>query len=105
MFAGFPDLVNNISNNHISEMIAYDKNGLKIIFSLKPFPGAPNTTSINIEAKNNTHLPMSEFLFQVAVPKVCILDSANTIIVFKLFIVLKILFLIYNLNINKKEIA
>lgn len=69
-FSGFSDLVENNSSNHISEMVAYDKNGLKITFTLKPFFETPNTTVISIEARNNTTLPISEFLFQVAVPKV-----------------------------------
>lgn len=51
-------------------MVAYDKNGLKITFTLETFPSIPNTTAINVEARNNTALPMTEFLFQAAVPKV-----------------------------------
>lgn len=68
-FSGFSDLVENSSSNHVSEMVAYDKNGLKITFTLKPFVETPNTTVVSIEARNNTTLPISEFLFQVAVPK------------------------------------
>lgn len=69
-YLGFPDLVKSTSSNHVSEMVAFDKNGMKIVFTLKPFPETPNTTTINIEARNNTSVPISEFLFQVAVPKV-----------------------------------
>ncbi|KAK7580108.1 hypothetical protein V9T40_000737 [Parthenolecanium corni] len=63
------DLVETSSSNHVSEMVAYDKNGLKITFTLKPFFETPNTTAVSIIARNNTTLPISEFLFQVAVPK------------------------------------
>lgn len=69
-FIDLSDLVETSSSNHVSEMVAYDKNGLKITFTLKPFFETPNTTAVSIIARNNTTLPISEFLFQVAVPKV-----------------------------------
>ncbi len=72
-FSGLPDFGDNSSSSHVYEMVAYDKNGLKIIFFLKLLAGASNTTTINMEARNNTALPISEFLFQVAVPKVRVL--------------------------------
>ncbi|XP_065199481.1 AP-1 complex subunit gamma-1 isoform X2 [Planococcus citri] len=66
----FSDIVSNTSSGKAaSNMIAYDKNGLKITLTLEPYPSLPNTTAINVEARNNTALPMTEFLFQAAVPK------------------------------------
>lgn len=69
----FSDLVSNTSSKSPSDMIAYDKNGLKITFKLESFQSIPNTTEISIEARNNSTLPITEFLFQAAVPKVCLL--------------------------------
>jgi AP-1 complex subunit gamma-1 len=51
-------------------MTAYEKNGLKIVFSLERLPENPNMTVITMSAVNETLNPMSEFLFQAAVPKV-----------------------------------
>lgn len=53
------------SNN----MIAYDKNGLRIVFTFER-NDVPSTISITMTANNDTSMPMSDFLFQVAVPKV-----------------------------------
>jgi AP-1 complex subunit gamma-1 len=51
-------------------MTAYEKNGLRIVFSLERLPENPNTTVITMSAMNETLNPISEFLFQAAVPKV-----------------------------------
>lgn len=48
---------------------AFDKDGLKIIFSLEKVPDS-NTLTVNVTATNNTLSNMSDFLFQAAVPKV-----------------------------------
>lgn len=55
--------------NSLPSMTAYEKNGLKILFQLERLPDNPNTTVITMSATNDTLNPMSEFLFQVAVPK------------------------------------
>jgi AP-1 complex subunit gamma-1 len=54
----------------LPSITAYEKNGLKIVFSLERPPGNPNMTVITVSAMNETLNPMSEFLFQAAVPKV-----------------------------------
>ena len=50
-------------------MIAYEKNGLRIIFTPERID-VPSTISIIMTANNDTSMPISDFLFQVAVPKV-----------------------------------
>ncbi|KAJ4431745.1 hypothetical protein ANN_20349 [Periplaneta americana] len=55
--------------NSLPNITAYEKNGLKIIFSLERLPDNPNTTVITMSAMNETPNPLSEFLFQAAVPK------------------------------------
>ncbi|PNF30356.1 hypothetical protein B7P43_G13425 [Cryptotermes secundus] len=55
--------------NHLPSITAYEKNGLKIVFSLERLPENPNTTVIRMSAMNETLNPITEFLFQAAVPK------------------------------------
>lgn len=50
---------------------AFEKSGLKIVFSLEKTP-EPDTVLVNMAAFNSTLEPMTDFLFQAAVPKVCI---------------------------------
>lgn len=52
-----------------NSIVAYEKNGLRITFTLEHVD-LPSTISIIMAAFNETPLPLSEFLFQVAVPKV-----------------------------------
>jgi AP-1 complex subunit gamma-1 len=54
----------------LPSITAYEKNGLKIVFALERLPENPNTMVITMSAMNETLDPMSEFLFQAAVPKV-----------------------------------
>jgi len=51
------------------EMIAYDKSGLRIEFSLQRLPESPNTTVVNAVSYNITTNPFTEYIFQAAVPK------------------------------------
>lgn len=51
-----------------SSMVAYEKNGLRITFTSERID-IPSTVSIIMAANNDTALLMSDFLFQVAVPK------------------------------------
>jgi len=55
--------------NNLPSVTAYEKNGLRIVFSLERLPENPNTTVITMSAMNETLNPISEFLFQAAVPK------------------------------------
>lgn len=48
---------------------AYNKEGLKIIFSLDRVPDS-NQLTINMTATNQTLSHMTDFLFQAAVPRV-----------------------------------
>lgn len=49
----------------------YNKDGLQIVFSLNKVPDS-NCLSINVTATNHNLSNMTEFLFQVAVPRVSI---------------------------------
>ena len=51
---------------------AFENNGLKINFGFEKVPGNPsNVVSIMMTATNSLALPMTDFVFQAAVPKVC----------------------------------
>lgn len=54
----------------VSEVVAYEKNGLQIVFSLETLQDAPTTTVVHVTANNQSQNPFTEFLFQAAVPKV-----------------------------------
>lgn len=59
---------NIINEKDVPTLTAFDKNGLKIIFSLEKMP-ENNVLSINVTATNSTLSNMTDFLFQAAVPK------------------------------------
>ena len=51
---------------------AFENNGLKINFAFEKVPGNPsNVVSIMVSATNSLAVPMTDFVFQAAVPKVC----------------------------------
>ena len=51
---------------------AFENNGLKINFTFEKVPGNPsNVVSIMVTATNSLAFPMTDFVFQAAVPKVC----------------------------------
>ena len=50
-------------------MLALDANGLRIEFAFERLP--PDLLAIDLTATNSTPFPMTDFLFQAAVPKVC----------------------------------
>lgn len=52
-------------------LIAYDKDGLKIVFTLEKMPDSDMLT-INVAATNNTLSTMTDFLFEAAVPRVSV---------------------------------
>ncbi|XP_049816900.1 AP-1 complex subunit gamma-1 isoform X3 [Schistocerca nitens] len=53
----------------LPSIIAYEKNGLKITFSLERLPDNPSTIVVTMIALNETMNTMADFLFQAAVPK------------------------------------
>ncbi|CAG2208291.1 AP1G1 [Mytilus edulis] len=63
--------INNQMNggNGFPPMTAFNKNGLLVEFLIEKDISDPDVTSINIKATNSTQSPMSEFVFQAAVPK------------------------------------
>ncbi|KAJ8968872.1 hypothetical protein NQ317_008128 [Molorchus minor] len=64
------DLFNTdiVNERDVPNLVAYNKDGLKIVFSLDTVPDS-NTLTINVTATNHTLSTMTEFLFQAAVPK------------------------------------
>lgn len=54
-------------------MTAFEKAGLRIIFSFQrsPNPLNPSLIAITLTATNSNSSPMTDFVFQCAVPKVC----------------------------------
>lgn len=63
------DLFSNISNErNVPTLTAYNRDGLKIVFSLIRIP-ENNTLSINVTTTNCTLSTMTDYIFQVAVPR------------------------------------
>ena len=54
----------------IPPITAFEKAGLKIQFNFERSPSNPSVTAITLSATNVTPTPMTNFLFQAAVPKV-----------------------------------
>ncbi|XP_044731876.1 AP-1 complex subunit gamma-1 isoform X2 [Chrysoperla carnea] len=54
--------------NDLPTITAFEKSGLKIVFSLEK-TAEPDTVLVNMAAFNSTLEPMTDFLFQAAVPK------------------------------------
>ena len=58
---------------------AFEKNGLKINFSFDKVAGNPsNVVSIMMTATNSLAFPMTDFVFQAAVPKVGMLSLTSS---------------------------
>ncbi|RMX50218.1 hypothetical protein pdam_00004802 [Pocillopora damicornis] len=58
------------SSSGFPPITAFEKNGLKIIFAFEKVPGNPsNVVSIMVTATNSLAFPMTDFVFQAAVPK------------------------------------
>lgn len=53
----------------IPNMTVFDKNGLKVEFSFSRSPSNPTVTEILLTASNSTLFPITDFVFQAAVPK------------------------------------
>lgn len=58
-----------ISESNVPTLTPYNKDGLEIVFSLHKSPDS-NCLTVNVTAKNHTLSNMTDFLFQVAVPRV-----------------------------------
>jgi len=55
----------------IPEITAFEKNGLKVVFSFnRPKANDASQVSIKVMASNSNSLPITDFVFQAAVPKV-----------------------------------
>ncbi|XP_063225377.1 AP-1 complex subunit gamma-1 isoform X2 [Bacillus rossius redtenbacheri] len=62
-------LSNQPVTNSIPDITAFEKNGLKITFSMERQQDATSSIAISMLAVNQSTDPFSEFLFQAAVPK------------------------------------
>lgn len=54
----------------IPSIVAFEKNGLKIVFHFERDPVTSSTVKITLNAVNSCSTAMTDFLFQAAVPKV-----------------------------------
>lgn len=54
----------------VLEIVAFDKNGLRMVFAVERLMDTPQTTVVHVTSTNQTQSPFTEFLFQAAVPKV-----------------------------------
>ena len=70
----FEVIKTNININFLAgfpPVTAFEKNGLKIVFSFEKVANNPsNIINVNTEATNALPITMTDFVFQVAVPKV-----------------------------------
>lgn len=66
----------------IPSLVAYDENGLKLIYEFEKNGTEPKTLVIRMKASNSYDKPMSDFLFQAAVPKVTIFTTFYIILPF-----------------------
>ncbi|KAK3579009.1 hypothetical protein CHS0354_034806 [Potamilus streckersoni] len=64
-----PNILLNGSAGFSSTFTAFSKNGLLVEFACERDGGQPTVTSISMKATNSTPTPISEFVFQAAVPK------------------------------------
>lgn len=70
------------STSGIPDIVAFDKNGLKVIFSFScPNPANPTMVAITLKATNSNTSPIHDFIFQAAIPKVstCVCVYASTL--------------------------
>lgn len=63
-----PNLMNGNSGG-LAPLIAFNKNGLMIEFRCERDNNSPTTSLINVKAFNTSPTPMTDFIFQAAVPK------------------------------------
>ena len=62
----------------VPSIIAYNKNGLKIEFNLQKVDNNPaNIIDMTLTASNSLAVPITDFVFQAAVPKVRELNILN----------------------------
>lgn len=59
----------NTSNRKPVQMMAYNKNSLRITFDVERLNDVPSTTEVSVVANNDSSAPFTEFVFQAAVPK------------------------------------
>lgn len=59
------------------QVTAFEKNGLCIRFLCERDPGVVCATVINMIATNSTPFPITDFVFQAAVPKVICQENAR----------------------------
>lgn len=57
------------TTNGIPPMTVFEKDGLKLDFAFEKEPSSPQTAVIHLTAINLSSCPMTDFLFQAAVPK------------------------------------
>lgn len=60
--------INNTVNENVPTLVAYDKDGINILFAFDKIPDS-NTLTINVTVTNNSVSTLTDFLFQAAVPK------------------------------------
>lgn len=53
----------------IPDMVAFEKGGVRVMFSFVKRPDTPNMTLINVSTSNATAITLNNYLFQAAVPK------------------------------------
>jgi len=67
--SGSNDLLNDVLADNPPDIVAFEKNGLKIDFSFERTPNQPSLVTITLAAHNNNSQPLNEFVFQAAVPR------------------------------------
>lgn len=84
-------LLSSAPQNDVQSMIIFDNAGLKITFKVERATDSPDLLVINMTAVNTNATPLTDFLFQAAVPRVCSLNSniyASTLIIISNYLIL-----------------
>lgn len=59
-----------MSTTGIPDITAYEKGGVKIDFGFEKDPNNPAVVNVKVSSSNSLSVPMTDFVFQAAVPKV-----------------------------------
>lgn len=67
--AGAPQPAPQVGAGGFPPLTIYEKNGIRLVFNFEKSPNAPHVVAMQLVATNANPVPVSNFVFQVAVPK------------------------------------
>jgi len=63
--------MHSLFSTGIPNITAYEKGGVKVDFGFEKDPSNLTVVNIKVTSSNALSVPMTDFVFQAAVPKVC----------------------------------